>query len=370
MAGFLARYGNGVLDSVAAHIASWYSHALEADRGPPRLVAMAYLGIVLLIVLLIPIFAILTDSPLGRAGGSPAGREHLDSTPPRRARETGRASGERARGRHPESRNAPGGAPVLPAPPRGRRSPATAAVHPGILNPFRQGGAPLVAAGIFLSRLAGLVRQRVLSHYLGLSLPADAFNLAFRIPNFLHLFRRRGAPRRSSPPTRGCGPKERTRRRAASRGCARDSFSRSGGAGRAGDHHGAVAGHHPRSRISRGQAGSHHRAGQDPVSRHRTWCCPPGALSILNSHRRFFLSYSAPVLWNFAIILATVMAPATAHAHHRGALGGLGRRQGRRAALLVQLPSVLRPAGRPPGLGRRRSRAVLGNSSQRSSPAA
>ena len=67
MAGFLARYGNGVLDSVAAHIASWYSHALEADRGPPRLVAMAYLGIVLLIVLLIPIFAILTDSPLGRA---------------------------------------------------------------------------------------------------------------------------------------------------------------------------------------------------------------------------------------------------------------------------------------------------------------
>ena len=219
MAGFLARYGNGVLDSVAAHIASWYSHALEADRGPPRLVAMAYLGIVLLIVLLIPIFAILTDSPLGRAA-LPAGWK---GTPrlhrPRRARETGRASGERARGRHPESRNAPGGAPVLPAPPRGRRSPATAAVHPGILNPFRQGGAPLVAAGIFLNRLAGLVRQRVLSHYLGLSLPADAFNRAFRIPNFLqNLFGEGVLSRRSSPPTRGCGPKERTRRRAASRG--------------------------------------------------------------------------------------------------------------------------------------------------------
>lgn len=30
MAGFLARYGDGVLDSLAAHIASWYGHALEA----------------------------------------------------------------------------------------------------------------------------------------------------------------------------------------------------------------------------------------------------------------------------------------------------------------------------------------------------
>jgi len=30
MAGFLARYGDGVLDSFAQHIASWYAHALEA----------------------------------------------------------------------------------------------------------------------------------------------------------------------------------------------------------------------------------------------------------------------------------------------------------------------------------------------------
>jgi len=30
MAGFLARYGNGVLDSIAAHIVSWYRQALEA----------------------------------------------------------------------------------------------------------------------------------------------------------------------------------------------------------------------------------------------------------------------------------------------------------------------------------------------------
>jgi putative peptidoglycan lipid II flippase len=44
----------------------------------------------------------------------------------------------------------------------------------------------LVAAGILLSRIVGLVRLRVFSHYFGLrSDSADAFNAAFRIPNFL-----------------------------------------------------------------------------------------------------------------------------------------------------------------------------------------
>src|SRR2546421_4619563 len=43
-----------------------------------------------------------------------------------------------------------------------------------------------VAAGILLSRIIGLVRLRVFSHYFGLrSDAADAFNAAFRIPNFL-----------------------------------------------------------------------------------------------------------------------------------------------------------------------------------------
>jgi putative peptidoglycan lipid II flippase len=43
----------------------------------------------------------------------------------------------------------------------------------------------LVAAGILLSRLVGLVRQSVFSGYFGISYAADAFNAAFRIPNFL-----------------------------------------------------------------------------------------------------------------------------------------------------------------------------------------
>src|SRR5215210_1481193 len=44
----------------------------------------------------------------------------------------------------------------------------------------------LVAAGILLSRTAGLVRVSVFAHYFGQrSDAADAFNAAFRIPNLL-----------------------------------------------------------------------------------------------------------------------------------------------------------------------------------------
>ena len=43
----------------------------------------------------------------------------------------------------------------------------------------------MVATGILLSRIIGLVRNRVFAHYFGTSDAADAFNAAFRIPNFL-----------------------------------------------------------------------------------------------------------------------------------------------------------------------------------------
>jgi putative peptidoglycan lipid II flippase len=62
--------------------------------------------------------------------------------------------------------------PTLPTPPPPRRR--------------RAGGyAVLVAAGILLSRVAGLVRTSVFAHYLGASAAADAFNVALKIPNFL-----------------------------------------------------------------------------------------------------------------------------------------------------------------------------------------
>src|SRR5215211_946809 len=46
-------------------------------------------------------------------------------------------------------------------------------------------GAFLVGAGILLSRIVGVVRQRIFGYFLGTSDAMDAFNAAFRIPNFL-----------------------------------------------------------------------------------------------------------------------------------------------------------------------------------------
>ena len=47
----------------------------------------------------------------------------------------------------------------------------------------------LVGAGILLSRLFGLARQKVLAFYFGHGLEYDAFTAALRIPNLLqHLF--------------------------------------------------------------------------------------------------------------------------------------------------------------------------------------
>src|SRR4029079_12224634 len=47
------------------------------------------------------------------------------------------------------------------------------------------GYAALVAAGILLTRISGLIRTRVMAHYLGNSRAADAFAAALKIPNFL-----------------------------------------------------------------------------------------------------------------------------------------------------------------------------------------
>jgi putative peptidoglycan lipid II flippase len=45
----------------------------------------------------------------------------------------------------------------------------------------------MVASGILLSRLVGLVRNRVFAHYFGTSDAAD-FNAAFRFPTLQNLF--------------------------------------------------------------------------------------------------------------------------------------------------------------------------------------
>jgi putative peptidoglycan lipid II flippase len=55
------------------------------------------------------------------------------------------------------------------------------------LKPTLPGGAAFrVALGIFISRITGLIRERVIAHYFGNSGVADAFRQAIRIPNLLN----------------------------------------------------------------------------------------------------------------------------------------------------------------------------------------
>jgi putative peptidoglycan lipid II flippase len=61
-----------------------------------------------------------------------------------------------------------------PAPPAG----------PAIADDGRR-GSMLVAAGIFLSRIAGLVREMAISGFLGVGATADVFKAALRIPNLM-----------------------------------------------------------------------------------------------------------------------------------------------------------------------------------------
>ncbi len=42
-----------------------------------------------------------------------------------------------------------------------------------------------IAAGVLLSRIAGLIRDSIFAHFLGDSATADAFKAGFRIPNIL-----------------------------------------------------------------------------------------------------------------------------------------------------------------------------------------
>jgi len=178
------------------------------------------------------------------------------------------------------------------------------------LSPRRRGAAAMVALGIFASRVAGLVRQRVVAHFFGQSTDAaDAFFAAFRIPNFLQNLFGEGVLSASMIP-------EYTRLVAAGR---RDEARRLAGA-IAGllaalvlvvVAAGTLAAPALVGVIVPGFTGARRAlaitlvrilfpgVGALVLS---AWC-----LAILNSHRRFLLSYTAPVVWNVAIIVATLL---------------------------------------------------------------
>ncbi len=209
--------------------------------------------------------------------------------------------------------------------------------------------AALVGAGILLSRIAGLVRLRIFSHYFGLaSDAADAFNAAFRIPNFLQNLFGEGVLSASFIPVYAAllarGDKEESRRVAgavlATLALATSVLVLAG----------VLASPYLIDIIAPGFHGSKRTLAVDLVRIlfpgagllvMSAWC-----LGVLNSHRRFLLSYSAPVMWNAAMV-ATLLWMGRREGLDRLAVAlAWGSVAGSALQFGVQLPAVLALMGR------------------------
>jgi hypothetical protein len=216
-----------------------------------------------------------------------------------------------------------------PAPPRARR------------------GAVSVAAGILLSRLAGLVRLQVFAHYFGLeSDAADAFNAAFRIPNFLQNLFGEGALSASFIPVYAA---------LVTRGERKEADRVAGAVGALLALVvavlvllGVLATPLLIAAIAPGFTGAKREltialvrilfpgAGLLVLS---AWC-----LGVLNSHHRFLLSYAAPVMWNAAMIATLVAFGASSSLPRLAVLLAWGSVVGRFVQFAVQVPVVWRVA--------------------------
>jgi len=203
----------------------------------------------------------------------------------------------------------------------------------------------LVGAGILLSRMIGLVRQHYFSRYFGLSDAADAFNIAFRIPNLLQNLFGEGVLSASFIPVYA-------------------RLLAEGSEEEAGPVAGAIAAILALTTavivllgvlftpvVTDVVASGFHGAKRELTIRLvrilfpgagllvlSAWC-----LGILNSHRKFFLSYTAPVIWNLAMIAALALF----HGEQESALAvtlAWGSVLGSALQFGIQLPVVLRLA--------------------------
>jgi len=205
----------------------------------------------------------------------------------------------------------------------------------------------MVAAGILLSRIAGLIRNRVFAHYFGTSDAADAFNAAFRIPNFLQNLFGEGVLSASFIPVyaglRARGQEEEARTAAgvvaALLGLAVSVLVLIGvlftpwlidliAPGFEGEKRDATV------RLVRILFPG---AGLLVLS---AWC-----LGILNSHGRFFLSYAAPVIWNLTIILTLVGFGGRLSGYQLAEMAAWGSVAGSLLQFGIQIPAVLRLKG-------------------------
>src|ERR1700690_2560988 len=174
----------------------------------------------------------------------------------------------------------------------------------------RLGGAMAVGAGIFLSRIAGLVRTRVIAHYIGQKGAADALTAALRIPNILQNLFGEGVLSASFIPVyarlRAEGRHDDASRLARAIGTLLALVAATIAAG------GVLAARPLVDVLAPGFDGAEREL---TITLLRitfpgvallvlsAWC-----LGVLNSHRKFFLSYVSPVLWNAAMIAVALVA--------------------------------------------------------------
>ena len=204
----------------------------------------------------------------------------------------------------------------------------------------------LVASGIFLSRIAGLVRDRIFAHYFGITYVADAFKAALRIPNTLQNLFGEGVLSASFIPVYARLVAQKDRDEAGR--VAGAVFSLLAVITSVLVLVGVLATPYIIDAIAFGFKGETRRLAIQLVRIlfpgvgllvMSAWC-----LGILNSHGKFFLSYVSPVLWNLAFIVAMVAFGRGADMSHLAVYTAWGSVIGSGLQFLVQLPLVLKLA--------------------------
>lgn len=202
----------------------------------------------------------------------------------------------------------------------------------------------MVAAGILLSRIAGLVRQRVFAQFFGTSLYADVFNAAMRMPNFLQNMLGEGTLSASFIPVYAEllheGKKEEAGRVAGA------IFSLLFAIAGALALLGIAAAPLLTSLFLPGFEGERRELTilvtrilfpMTGILVLSAW-----SLGILNSHRYFFLSYFAPVFWNAAMIATLLALGGRMRGERLVTALAWGALVGGVLQFLVQVPAVLK----------------------------
>jgi putative peptidoglycan lipid II flippase len=208
--------------------------------------------------------------------------------------------------------------------------------------------AALVGSGIFLSRILGLVRESIFAHYFGDTAAADAFKAALRIPNLLQNLFGEGALSSSFIPVyanllASGDTKEANRVARVIGSILALVISLLVLAG-------VLAAPILGDLLAPGFSGEKREVTIRMVQIMfpgvgilvlSAWC-----LGVLNSHRRFFLPYAAPILWNLAMIASLVGFGGRVQSYSLAKVMAWGSVAGSILQFGVQLPSVIRLAGR------------------------